>query len=383
MKKEQDRCRSGTVGLPMVTTRKTRLLALTTALCLLLAACSSDPVATTVAATPTTQNGAVDMANMAFTPASVTVTIGSTVTWTNSDTVPHIVSFGDQGPQSSETIEPGGTFTATFAEAGSYSYVCTLHPDMSGVVEVSDVAAAAGSGSTAASSDGTSATTTDIAAPTGGGDAAAGVQLVGAGTPGVDIAQGEWALVPSTAEARPGTITFRFRNLGTVPHALRIRTPGSGGDRLEWRAEEVAPGEAGLLVADLVSGTYEIDCPVEDGHGEHDALGMEMLFTVHDGAAELAPLPGSISAPSESEATGTNVAIAAFAFDPAELRVPVGTAVTWSNNDPAPHTVTGDGFNTGPLEQGTTGTVAFDTVGTFDYFCAIHPTMRGSVIVEP
>ena len=76
---------------------------------------------------------------------------------------------------------------------------------------------------------------------------------------------------PRPQEAPPGTITFRFQNQGTVPHALRIRTPGSGGDRLEWHAEAVGPGESGLLVADLAPGTYEIDCPVEDGHGEHDA----------------------------------------------------------------------------------------------------------------
>ena len=212
-----------------------------------------------------------------------------------------------------------------------------------------------------------------------------GPQLPGAGTPGVDIAQGEWALVPSTAEAPPGTITFRFRNLGTIPHGLRIRTPGSGGDRLEWRAEAVAPGESGLLVVDLAAGTYEIDCPVEDGHGEHDELGMEMLFTVHDGAAELAPLPGgtgTVPAPPVPEASGPEVAIAAFAFVPSEVRVSVGTTVTWRNNDPTPHTVTGGSFNTGQLEPGTTSALTFDTAGTFDYFCAIHPSMKGRVTVD-
>ncbi|HUG83907.1 MAG TPA: hypothetical protein VMM13_05045, partial [Euzebya sp.] len=118
----------------------------------------------------------------------------------------------------------------------------------------------------------------------------AGAPLPGAETPGVDIVMGEWALVPSVTEAPPGTTTFRFRNMGTVPHALRIRTSGSGRDRLEWRSEIVRPDQAGLLVADLAPGTYEVDCPVEDGHGEHDQLGMEIRFTIADGAAELAPL---------------------------------------------------------------------------------------------
>jgi plastocyanin len=366
----------------MSRSRSTRVLSLAAAVCLLFAACSPDPGGSADEVGAAAQNGAVEMADIAFTPASVTITTGSTVTWTNNDTVPHTVAFSDEAPQSSETVDPGGTFEATFAEAGSYAYVCTLHPGMEGVVEVAAAEAAAGAAPDATSSDGTS--TSGLAAVGASGAVAAGEQLPGAGTTGVDIAQGEWALVSSALEAPPGTITFRFRNLGTVPHALRIRTSGSGRDRLEWRAEAVAPGESGLLVVDLASGTYDLDCPIEDAHGEHDQLGMEMRFSVYDGAAELAPLSGvTDSAPGSSgtEASGAAVAIAAFAFAPTDLRVPVGTTVAWSNSDPTPHTVTGDAFDTGALEQGTTGTVTFDTAGTFEYFCAIHPTMRGRVVV--
>ena len=144
------------------------------------------------------------------------------------------------------------------------------------------------------------------------------------------------------------------------------------------------PGEASLLVADLAAGTYEIDCPVEDSHGEHDELGMEFLFTVHDGAGELAPLPGRTAiAQVESEASGTGVAISAFAFAPEELRVPVGATVTWTNNDPAPHTVTSDTFDSGILDPGATSSATFADAGTFDYFCAIHPAMEGRIVVDP
>jgi plastocyanin len=364
----------------MSRSRSTRVLSLAASVCLLFAACSPGPRGPADAAGAAAQNGAVQMADIAFTPASVTITTGSTVTWTNNDTVPHTVTFSDEGLQSSETIDPGETFEATFVEAGSYAYVCALHPGMEGVVEVAAAGAAAGADAT--SSDGTSAGTSASGLVPGGasGAAAAGGQVPGAGTPGVDIAQGEWALVPSATEALPGTITFRFRNLGTVPHALRIRTAGSGRDRLEWRAEAIAPGESGLLVADLAPGIYDIDCPIEDGHGEHDQLGMEMSFSVHQGAAELALLPGEAASASASSAP--DVAIASFAFEPAALQVPVGTMVAWRNDDPTPHTVTGDGFDTGVLEPGSTGTVTFNAVGTFDYFCAIHPTMRGRVVVS-
>ncbi|HEU4916749.1 MAG TPA: cupredoxin domain-containing protein [Acidimicrobiia bacterium] len=210
------------------------------------------------------------------------------------------------------------------------------------------------------------------------------LQLPGAGSPGVEIALGEWALVPSSEEAPPGTITFRFRNLGTVPHALRIRTAGSGDDRREWRAEAVSPGESSLLVAHLAPGTYEIDCPIEGAHGEHDQLGMEMTFTVHEGAPSLNPLPDTPEVPASDEAaSSTSATIAEFAFAPAELGVSVGSTVTWNNSDPTPHTVTSHDFDTGPIEQGASGSVTFAAAGSFEYFCAIHPTMRGRVVVDP
>ena len=221
------------------------------------------------------------------------------------------------------------------------------------------------------------------AAVASGTPSTSGGQLLGAGIPGVDISLGEWALVPSATEARPGTITFRFRNFGTVPHALRIRTSGSGRDRLEWRADAVAPGESGILVANLAPGTYDIDCPIEDGHGEHDQLGMEMSFTVHEAAVELAPLAGVSATSAGTQAPGTAVTIAGFAFEPTELRVAAGTTVTWSNTDPTSHTVQGVGFDTGVLEPSTSGSLTFEFAGTFDYLCAIHPTMQGRVVVEP
>jgi plastocyanin len=60
--------------------------------------------------------------------------------------------------------------------------------------------------------------------------------------------------------------------------------------------------------------------------------------------------------------------------------------VTWTNNDSAQHTVTqdpaGSGFASGALTPGSTFENTFDTAGTFEYFCEIHPSMTGTVVVS-
>lgn len=78
-----------------------------------------------------------------------------------------------------------------------------------------------------------------------------------------------------------------------------------------------------------------------------------------------------------------SVAIANFTFSPATITVKKGTTVTWTNQDTAPHTVTGTngGPSSGNLSQGQTYSFTFNTVGTFNYFCAIHPMMKAVVIV--
>jgi plastocyanin len=150
-----------------------------------------------------------------------------------------------------------------------------------------------------------------------------------------------------------------------------------------------------LLVADLAAGSYDLDCPVEDAAGEHDALGMESLFTVTPDAPALAPLPGAPataapgagsaggSAGAEAATSAATVNIQAFAFTPAVVRVRAGGTVTWTNNDSAVHNAIGTGFDTGPLARGQSATITFDTPGTYDYRCTPHPAMRGTVIVEP
>jgi plastocyanin len=77
----------------------------------------------------------VTVANMAFSPASVSTTLGGTVTWTFQDAVAH-TSTSNQGFWDSGTRSGGATYARTFTSAGSFAYHCTLHPMMHGTVKV-------------------------------------------------------------------------------------------------------------------------------------------------------------------------------------------------------------------------------------------------------
>jgi hypothetical protein len=78
--------------------------------------------------------------------------------------------------------------------------------------------------------------------------------------------------------------------------------------------------------------------------------------------------------------------IVEFAFQPGELRVPVGQRVTWVNceENGAPHTSTANQgeWQSALLQPGDRYTQTFPAAGTFSYFCEVHPFMTGQVVVE-
>jgi plastocyanin len=71
----------------------------------------------------------------AYSPNPISISVGGTVTWTNSDTEAH-TSTGDDGSWNSGTMAPGATFSRTFSATGNFTYHCTLHPNMIGTVTV-------------------------------------------------------------------------------------------------------------------------------------------------------------------------------------------------------------------------------------------------------
>jgi len=77
------------------------------------------------------------------------------------------------------------------------------------------------------------------------------------------------------------------------------------------------------------------------------------------------------------------VEIDAFEFKPATLTVKRGDVVRWHNADPVPHTATAKGtFDSASIAAGATWQYTAAKKGRFDYMCAFHPTMKGTLVVE-
>ncbi|HEY4561887.1 MAG TPA: cupredoxin family copper-binding protein, partial [Thermoanaerobaculia bacterium] len=103
-------------------------------------------------------SASVTMGDFFFSPASVTVAVGDTVTWHNTGQAPHTATAND-GSFDTGTINAGGSGSHTFSSAGTFSYICTIHPNMKGTVRVLSSSSGGGGGSggsAGASSSGTS-----------------------------------------------------------------------------------------------------------------------------------------------------------------------------------------------------------------------------------
>jgi plastocyanin len=73
--------------------------------------------------------------NFSFGPQTVTVPIGTALTWINRDDIPH-TSVSTEGVFKSKVMDTDEKFTYTFTKAGTYPYYCTIHPKMTGTVVV-------------------------------------------------------------------------------------------------------------------------------------------------------------------------------------------------------------------------------------------------------
>jgi plastocyanin len=109
-------------------------LALVMMIAFLLFSASSAIVAANGQQTPA-KAADVKIDNFSFGPAAVTVPVGTTITWTNHDDIPHTVVSTD-GVFKSKVLDTDEKFSFTFDKPGSYAYFCSIHPKMTGKVVV-------------------------------------------------------------------------------------------------------------------------------------------------------------------------------------------------------------------------------------------------------
>ena len=76
----------------------------------------------------------VTIDNFTFSPAELTVKVGTTVTWKTHDDIPHTIVSA--GKFRSKTLDTDDSFSFTFTAAGDYKYFCSLHPHMTGMIKV-------------------------------------------------------------------------------------------------------------------------------------------------------------------------------------------------------------------------------------------------------
>jgi len=139
-------------------------------------------------------------------------------------------------------------------------------------------------------------------------------------------------------------------------------------------AEEATPA----AVVPVAPGPPDEDFAKADAATSTDTT--DEVVKTTDVKAKPKPRPKARAAGSKS------VTIKNFEFGPKSVTVTKGDTVTWTNQDSAPHTATkatGSGtFDTGNLKKGQSGSHKFDQTGSFAYICAIHPNMKGTVVVK-
>ena len=118
-------------------------------------------------------------------------------------------------------------------------------------------------------------------------------------------------------------------------------------------------------------------------------IGLLVIFVLISGCTSTTTVTPASTTPGPTTPAQTSteqqVNIKDFNFVPATAEVPIGTTVTWVNDDNVPHTITSVSgtFDSGSIGPGKTYSFKFDQAGTFEYSCTNHPSMpHGKVIVR-
>ena len=189
-------------------------------------------------------------------------------------------------------------------------------------------------------------------------------------TGGFQVSLGEWAIGLEAKAVRPGLVTFVVANRGKLEHGLELeRIRGEDEDSEDdYETDDLRPGQTGRITVNLRPGVYWLECSVSN----HDDRGMTIRLEVRADAPLVKPATNSAN----------NVVIRNFAYSPATVSVKAGTTVKWKNAYAAPHTITAGSAGSDVLNRNGTYSRKFTRRGTWAYICALHPAMKGKVVVK-
>lgn len=320
-------------------------------------------------------------------PSQLEIASGTTVTWRNADAERHRVR-SREGPErfDSGNLEQGETFSHTFTLDGSYPY--SDHRDRDDTAYFGMIIVGAANGTV----DGPLPDSGEISIIDRSFRPPSFVIATG-GTIEWTNDDGEAHTVTSTDSAFDsgilnGGATFSqsFTEPGSFPYfclihpemrgTITVSDPSETPTAAEPIVEPVSESPAPVGEAPFPSASAS---PPLDGE---PAVAASPPATAPDPSGEASAAP--VSSGDITLAGGATVSLVDRSFRPGRIEVGAGETVLWSNDDSEGHTVTAvDGaFNSGVMTVGDEFSSTFDTAGTFDYFCAIHPEMTGTVTVS-
>jgi plastocyanin len=329
-----------------------------------------------------------------FSPKAVTIRAGGKVTWTNRGN-PHTAtgSAFDSG-----NLNTGQSFTHRFPKAGTYDYVCAYHPDMTGTIKVTNASGGVppgspgtppGGGGNGGGNGGGGGTGGGGGSIGGGGSAVGGGSSPSAQTHTVTM--GADSFNPASLDARVGD-TVVWKNASPVPHNVNggsaFKSPTvMGGQSFETVLRQQGTisykcdfhsGMTGTIkVAAAPAGT-KLPPPSAGGGLSGSASGS--LGSTSAGSSSGSSSGGSAGAPAPGAESHT-ISMVNSTFDPQVLQARVGDEVTWVNEDPVPHNVTGGPLDSGMMMGGAEFTTVLTETGTVEYECTLHPGMTGTLEV--
>lgn len=276
-----------------------------------------------------------------FTPANITINGGTRVQWMNHDGDEHTVT--SPGNFNSGDIDTGQTWEYVFNVNGVYNYFCNYHAEMQGSITVIN-----------------GQTPTPAATPT----------TVSGGTADINIQQ--FSFQPPNLTVGVGT-TVRWTNRDAAPHTASASNGAFNSGTLNQ-------GQSYSFTF-ANAGAYSYFCQVHPG--------MTGSITVVNGQVT----PGPTNTPAPTNTVGpTNtpappgqaqVVIQNYAFNPTTLTIAAGTRVRWTNLDNDNHNVTSAGglFSSGTLGPNQMFDFTFNTPGTYNYECTLHPGFMPATII--